>query len=197
MTTQNTWERQPGESTKAFSAFCLYLEAGYERSVQGVAQKLAKSTNTIKKWAANFNWVARTSDYIQHMANVSTKEKEKQATADAARWAERLNSQREESYRLSEALHEKAACMLAQPIEDEVSVDGKTIRKAARWNYSDLVKLMTLADTLERRALGLDVDPRPEEDRSGFPPGPSPNVVFYIPEKQPIEECEIKEGEVL
>ena len=197
MTTQNTWDRQPGESTKAFSAFRLYLDAGYERSVQGVAQKLAKSTNTIKKWAANFNWVARTSDYIQHMANISTKERERQGVADSAKWAERLVAQREESYRLSEALNQKAAAMLAYPIEDEVSVDGKTIRKAAKWNYSDLVKLITLADTLERRALGLDVDPRLAEDRAGFSPGPSPKVVFYIPEKQPIEECEIKEGEVV
>jgi Phage terminase small subunit len=193
MNIQNTWDRQPGESTKAFSAFRLYLEAGYDRSVQGVAQKLAKSTNTIKKWAAAFNWVARTSDYVQYMAEVTTKEKEKHGVLDAAKWAARLSAQREETYRLSEALHEKAASMLEFPLEDEVSADGRTIRKAPKWNYSDIVKLITLAETMERSALGLDTDPR----LSGAPTTPSANVVFYIPEKRTVEECELKEGEVL
>ena len=53
------WERQPGESPKAFAAFSVYRDAGPERSVRAVSRELAKSIPLIKRWSSNWDWVER------------------------------------------------------------------------------------------------------------------------------------------
>lgn len=54
------WERQPGESSKAYEAFCLYRDMGPgERSTRKVAKKLNKSLTQIGKWSSRWNWVER------------------------------------------------------------------------------------------------------------------------------------------
>lgn len=60
---ENSWERQPGETPKAFEAFDLYCKLGEERSVRKVAQKLTKSDTIIKRWSSQWNWVNRARDY--------------------------------------------------------------------------------------------------------------------------------------
>ena len=53
------WERQEGESVKAFEAFTVYLEMGDERSIREVAQRLAKSRTLIGRWSVTYQWVER------------------------------------------------------------------------------------------------------------------------------------------
>ena len=53
------WERQEGESVKAFEAFTVYLEMGDERSIREVAQRLAKSRTLIGRWRVTYQWVER------------------------------------------------------------------------------------------------------------------------------------------
>lgn len=60
---ENSWERQPGESAKAFEAFELYCQLGEERSVRKVAQRLDKSRTQIGEWSSKWNWVDRARDY--------------------------------------------------------------------------------------------------------------------------------------
>lgn len=59
MSGHEPWERQKGESQKAFEAFACYRDLGPKRSIAKVAQKLGKSTALIARWSARWDWVAR------------------------------------------------------------------------------------------------------------------------------------------
>ena len=45
--TDKPWERQKGESDKAYEAFVTYWDMGTDRSIRAVAQKLGKSRTQI------------------------------------------------------------------------------------------------------------------------------------------------------
>jgi hypothetical protein len=54
------WDRQPGETSKAYGAFVTYRDMGPERSLERVAHTLGKSTTIMSRWSAAHNWVSRT-----------------------------------------------------------------------------------------------------------------------------------------
>jgi hypothetical protein len=49
----------PGETAKAFAAFCAYREMGPGRSIAKVGQALGKSTTLMARWSHTWSWVAR------------------------------------------------------------------------------------------------------------------------------------------
>jgi len=64
------WERQPGESTKAYAAFCAYRDLGPERSIEKAGQMLDKprSKKWLGEWSSKYHWVERArayDDYIE------------------------------------------------------------------------------------------------------------------------------------
>ena len=60
---ENSWERQPGETVQAFEACDLYCKSGDERSIRKVAQKLGKSQQLLSRWSSKWNWQSRSRDY--------------------------------------------------------------------------------------------------------------------------------------
>jgi hypothetical protein len=85
-----TWERQPGEHTRAYYNFCLYRDYGIDRSVSKVFPQKIDRTGKIQKaqylngsigevesgtvcrkmavkWSARFEWVKRVTDYDEHL----------------------------------------------------------------------------------------------------------------------------------
>ena len=56
------WDRQSGETVKAYAAFRCYLEMP-DRSLPKVAQKLSKCLGHIKKWSRKFDWSNRAIAY--------------------------------------------------------------------------------------------------------------------------------------
>ena len=61
--TDKPWERQKGESDKAYEAFVTYRDMGTNRSIRAVAQKLAKSRTQIGKWSSGWDWTERVRAY--------------------------------------------------------------------------------------------------------------------------------------
>lgn len=53
------WERQKGESAKAYAAFRAYRDAGATRSLTKAAQELNKARCTLADWSRRWHWVAR------------------------------------------------------------------------------------------------------------------------------------------
>lgn len=75
--TDKPWERQQGESEKAYDAFATYRDMGAERSLQAVVEKLSKSRTLISRWSCQWNWVERVRAYDNEL--------EKQAMAKAVK----------------------------------------------------------------------------------------------------------------
>lgn len=61
------YDRQPGETDKAFQAFAVYRDMGAGRTHEAVATKLAKSTTIISRWASQNNWRERVSAYDDYI----------------------------------------------------------------------------------------------------------------------------------
>lgn len=57
------WDRQPGETSKAYEAFSIYRDMGANRTVRGTAEALTKSEQLIKGWSGKNNWVDRAAAY--------------------------------------------------------------------------------------------------------------------------------------
>lgn len=66
----NTWEMQPGETSKAFAAFCAYRDMGPERSLPKVCQMSARSLPNVKRWSERHRWVERAAAYDAYMDSV-------------------------------------------------------------------------------------------------------------------------------
>jgi hypothetical protein len=84
------WQRQPGESTKAFAAFCLYRDLGPGRSVVGAyRQRTGKESarqadGRWNDWARRWHWPARaaTWDDEQDWLKVQAQLKKIEETAE-------------------------------------------------------------------------------------------------------------------
>lgn len=100
------WTRRKGETGKAYEAFRIYLNLGPARSHVRVAGELGKSTALINRWSRQWDWVARTGAYDDHLINAQT---------DG--YAEQLSSVRERHIQLSAKLLDHLDTMLDKSIE--------------------------------------------------------------------------------
>ena len=57
------WERQPGETEKAYEAFLIYKNLGPGRTVTEVAKKLSKSRQLMARWCSHYGWTDRAAAY--------------------------------------------------------------------------------------------------------------------------------------
>lgn len=57
--TDKPWERQKGESEKAYEAFSIYRDMGAERTITAVVKRLEKSRNLIDRWKDRWEWKER------------------------------------------------------------------------------------------------------------------------------------------
>jgi hypothetical protein len=74
------WQRQPGETQRAYVAFTSYRDMGpNERSIRAVARTLHRSVTLIGRWSARWGWVVRADQWDDAMA----KETERQAREHA------------------------------------------------------------------------------------------------------------------
>lgn len=61
--TDKPWERQKGESEKAYEAFVAYRDMGEKRTIVAVAEKLQKSDSLIRRWKDRWEWKERVRAY--------------------------------------------------------------------------------------------------------------------------------------
>ena len=137
---EQPWDRQKGESARAFEAFLVYLQMGPERSVRAVAQKLSKSYTLAGRWSSTYHWVERCrawDNYLQQEA--------KKAAAAAVRNMNRRHAQ------MAAAIQGTAMQALQERGADMVNPN----------NFAAIVKL---AAELERQSLTAELS---EHDPSG------------------------------
>lgn len=56
---RHPWERQPGESAKAFRALAIYRDLGDTRSLRRAAEALQQHPATLREWSRRHNWQLR------------------------------------------------------------------------------------------------------------------------------------------
>jgi len=133
----NPWDRQEGESAKAYEAFMVYLELGDERSQQAVGKKLAKSRQLISRWSATYRWVERAVAYdtdIQRRAHAAAVKKKK-------RMAERHIS-------IALQLQDKALAALAEtkPQDIDPKVLVAMLREATKLERENRMEIVQESD---------------------------------------------------
>lgn len=124
------WERQSGESAKAWEAFRLYRDAGVDRSVRKTAEALSKSRQLIERWSSDWGWVVRVDAWDKEQDRLHQVELAKQRRAMALRHA-RI-----------------AAAMQGKIVERLQAI------KPAELSVGQLASWLQVATTVERLALG-------------------------------------------
>lgn len=126
------WERQKGETSKAYSAFKVYLEME-DRGIQKVAERLSVSPQNIRKWSGKNNWEERAAAYDSSIVEAMRKSKIA-AIKDTIR--HKLD--------LADKLEKKALLALEQINLNRIS--GRTI-----------VEMLTLANQLRNEAREIEL----------------------------------------
>ena len=152
------WERQEGESVKAFEAFTVYLELGDERSIREVAQRLAKSRTLTGRWSVTYQWVER----------VAAIDADVQRKAHAKAVKKRRNMV---DRHISIALKMQEKALMALEQMDPADIDTKNLIAMLR-EATKLEQEMRTAAVDERRAAIADVEDTGEAD----------DVLIYLPE---------------
>jgi hypothetical protein len=147
------FERHPGETSRAYSAFLTFFQLGHGRCLQTVAAKLDESLDTIKRWSSKFDWSNRIQTF-----NTGLLRQQTQATYDAqlqhaADWTRRLHHLREQEWATAQQLRVAAQCFLETFGDEEVR--RMTLAQASR--------ALRIASDISRGAItGIDLPPSPE-----------------------------------
>lgn len=147
------WERQEGETAKAFEAFCKYRDMGPDRSLRKVVQALNKNLTTIAEWSGKYDWVKRVASWDAEQDRIARQQQLKEIKAMRNRHAG-----------MAKAMIVKAGRALQKIPDDEIKA-------------SDISRMIEVASKLERISRG-DVGEVIEERDGGEAISP---VQIYIP----------------
>lgn len=132
--TDKPWERQKGESDKAYEAFVTYRDMGTDRSIRAVAQKLGKSRTQIGKWSSGWEWTERVRAYDNEL--------EKEARAQAVKDRKDMTSR-----------HIKIAMQLQKK-----ALEALTSLEVEAMTPKDIKEFIKMATDLERLNRTLEED---------------------------------------
>lgn len=139
------WERQEGESAKAYAAFNIYLSLGDKRTIREVGRQLSKSEALLSRWSTKYKWPLRIIEHGKYLAEAERKAAEAIASISAAEWVERQQAQRAKEWELRNKLVELGEKAIQRWIKNESrcgSLEG-------------IARVLELASKLGRLASGL------------------------------------------
>lgn len=65
------WERQSGETEKAYAAFSIYRDMTDKRTIQAVCDEIGKSYQAVYRWVSKYEWKDRVrlyDNWLEHEA---------------------------------------------------------------------------------------------------------------------------------
>ena len=142
----NPWDRQPGESGKAYSGFLAYRDLGIERSLTKAAEKLTKRKQTLYRWFVRWNWRDRSDAWDREI-----QEAEERATIKERAEYRKLALQ------VAKDLAAKAALGVHALKTVRADADG---RECLAVKPTDLIRIVELSYKIQGELLG-----RAEEDQ--------------------------------
>lgn len=82
------WERQPGESDKAWEAFRTYRDMAQDRSLRVVADTIGKSKSLVDRWSSRHQWNRRAYEWELELDRQARMETVREAAAMVKRHAQ-------------------------------------------------------------------------------------------------------------
>ena len=146
--TRYPWERQFGESRKAFEAFTVYRDMGPTRSQERVARELGKSAQLMARWSAKWSWVERATAWVE--------EQDRQSRIAQQDKVEKMNDR-----------HAQLATALTGKVVEKLQ--SMTSEEIEKMSVSALSRLLEVGVKVERQARGEAgevVSDRVEVDKS-------------------------------
>lgn len=154
MASAQPWERQDGETAKAYEAFSEYRDMGADRSLAKVGQKLGKSKAQMEKWSKKYGWVARAEEWDREQDRILQKQQ-----------IEDIKKMRKRHADLGMALTLKAANALSRIPVDEIKAQ----------DISRMVETGTKLERISRGDVGEVIEERQGESIAD-------PVQFYMPD---------------
>lgn len=152
--TPDAWERQPGETTRAYEAFTLYRDMGADRALRKVVQALNKNLTTIAEWSTKYEWVKRAAEWDAEQDRIAR------------------NAQIEEIKKMRKRHAEVANSMIIKAARALNRMKEEDIRPA------DISRFIEVASKLERLSRGDTSEVIEERDGGEAEPA----VTFYMPD---------------
>ncbi len=139
-----TYDRQPGESSVAFDAFCLYRDSGVERRIHKVALECMKNSSLLRRWSSTHEWRRRAQAFDDDVQ----KQRRAQHLKDIAE---------------ADARHRQIARVCQRKIVERLQT-----LKPEELSPSDVMRWLDVTTRLERDVLGVERgvaghDPHAEE----------------------------------
>jgi hypothetical protein len=165
--TRNPWDREPNEPAMWYGRFTAYRMMGTERTMLGAynawrATKGRKPTTTYtdtwQKRAKEFRWKERAEawDAAERERRDALRREDEEAVREE--WRDKARAAREQQYEVGMKLIEKATQMLAFPLAQVKSEDGKTLILPAKWSFGTAGTLVNTAGKLLQLATGEVLD---------------------------------------
>lgn len=167
------------ESDKAYAAFCQYIDAGPQRGLRELARNLGKSSTVVCQWSARHKWQKRMKAMEAENRRALAEAEAKALQESAEAWIKRTASFREEAWKRTQKLLDKAMQMLDFPLAKKtVSEDGRTTTiMPTRWTQGDVVQILKHVETTQRMLLNL---PTERTEITGPEGGPVPAMVARV-----------------
>ena len=145
-----SWERLPGETGAAYSAFCAFRDFGTDRNIRKAVDSAEKDEARREKryrvwrnWSTHFRWKERAADYDRYMEKLKQTELRKTIEAQGE-------------------LHRKVTGKMLDVVSKKL--DTMNPDELAQGNVSEWVQTAIRAD---REAAGLIVDNGKAEQKQG------------------------------
>ena len=168
------WERQPGETYKAYEAFRIFLSAEPPRYIRELWIKQDPSRELKlhcmwTDWSSRWDWISRAAAYDDYNRRRVQKEVNDAMLADILAFEKEKLASKRESLALARMLRERAADVLAHKLAGEtrtvekVNEEGELVSERVfskvRWTLGDAAKLAAAADGLVTSATeGIEDD---------------------------------------
>lgn len=146
------WERQPGETSRAYEAFSTYRDLGPARSLAKAGQLLGKSTGLMERWSAAHSWVDRVGALEARDEMLRREAIEEHLRVIAEDHAAREARIQEKLQEVREQAADQALAMARWPLSEQRVVregyDGSDVTyifSPARWTKSTVIGMAQLA----------------------------------------------------
>lgn len=164
------WEKLPGETSKAFNDFQIWLKLGQRRTYYEWWAITHKSRQQHFTWTKKFRWKERADAWDAHLGRIAQEQEEATTRSHAKYWAEKKEEQSKREYELRNQLEERVTKMLATPLwtEKTVNEEGKeVVIRAPKWNFTHVLAALRALSQLGDHAVDRMIGPTPAD---GFDP---------------------------